>query len=127
MEVANNYIQEHMDHVQGLKSYMIDKLKSSIPGVEFNGDAEGESLYTVLNVRFPKTENASMLLFSMDLHGVAASGGSACTSGSNQGSHVLRGINVDMNRPSLRFSFSRMNSKDCVNYAVEKLELLFKN
>ena len=127
MEVAHNDIQAHMDHVKGLKSYMIDKLKSSIPGDEFNGDAEGESLYTVLNVSFPKTDNASMLLFSLDLHGVAASGGSACTSGSNQGSHVLRGISADMNRPSLRFSFSRMNSKDCVNYAVEKLELLFKN
>lgn len=127
MAVANHDIKEHMDYVQGLKSYMIERLKETIPGVEFNGDAEGNSLYTVLNVRFPKTDNASMLLFSLDLHGVAASGGSACTSGSNQGSHVLRGINCDMDRPSLRFSFSRMNSKDCVDFAIEKLGLLFKN
>lgn len=127
MEVANHDIQGHMDHVLGLKSYMIQRLKETIPGVEFNGDAEGRSLYTVLNVRFPKTDNASMLLFSLDLHGVAASGGSACTSGSNQGSHVLKGIKCDMNRPSLRFSFSRMNSKECVDFAIDKLNLLFNN
>jgi cysteine desulfurase len=80
----------------------------------------------VLNVLFPKTDNAEMLLFNLDIAGISASGGSACTSGSNQGSHVLRGIKVDQERPSIRFSFSKYNTKEEVDYTVEKLANLFK-
>lgn len=125
MEIANEDIQSHIDHVQGVKTYMIEKLKENIHGVSFNGDAEGKSLYTVLNVQFPKTENASMLLFNLDLHGIAASGGSACTSGSNEGSHVLRGIGTDLNKPSMRFSFSRFTTKEEIDFAIEKLKIVF--
>lgn len=125
MEKAHEDIQGHIDHVQGVKTYMIEKLKENLPGVRFNGDAEGKSLYTVLNVQFPKTENASMLLFNLDLHGIAASGGSACTSGSNEGSHVLRGIGCDLNRPSMRFSFSRYTTKEEIDFTIEKLKIVF--
>jgi cysteine desulfurase len=75
---------------------------------------------------FPKTDNAEMLLFNLDIAGISASGGSACTSGSNQGSHVLRGIKVDQERPSIRFSFSKYNTKEEVDYTVDKLAALFK-
>lgn len=125
MEIAYRDIEEHHKHVQGLKTYMIEQLRESIPGIAFNGDCENACLYTVLNVRFPKTENAEMLLMNLDIAGIAASGGSACTSGSDAGSHVLRGINSDMQCPSVRFSFSKYNTKEELDYCVEKLKELF--
>jgi cysteine desulfurase len=126
LEIAYEHMDEHHQHIQGVKDYFITKLKETIPGVTFNGSSGGESLYTVLNVLFPKTENAEMLLFNLDIAGISASGGSACTSGSNQGSHVLRGIKVDQERPSIRFSFSKYNNKEEVDYTIDKLAALFK-
>ena len=124
-EIAHRDMEPHHNHIQSLKFYMIELLEKSISGIDFNGDAKGSSLYTVLNVQFPKTENAEMMLFNLDIAGIAASGGSACTSGSNQGSHVLREIGSDMNRPSIRFSFSKYNTKEEIDYCVSKLKELF--
>lgn len=126
LEIAYADMEAHHSHIQGIKDYFIQKLKENIPGVTFNGTSNGESLYTVLNVLFPKTENAEMLLFNLDIAGISASGGSACTSGSNQGSHVLRGIKVDQEKPSIRFSFSKYNTIEEVDYTIEKLCTLFK-
>lgn len=126
LELAYGQMEEHHAHIQGIKDYFIARLKESIPGVGFNGSSAGDSLYTVLNVLFPKSENAEMLLFNLDIAGISASGGSACTSGSNQGSHVLRGIKSDMERPSVRFSFSKYNTKEEVDYTIEKLATLLK-
>lgn len=126
LEIAYNEMEEHQAHIQGIKDYFIARLKETIPGVAFNGNSGEESLYTVLNVLFPKSENAEMLLFNLDIAGISASGGSACTSGSNQGSHVLRGIKSDMERPSVRFSFSKYNTKEEVDYTIEKLTALLK-
>lgn len=126
LEIAYAHMEEHQSHIQGVKDYFIAKLKETIPGVSFNGNSSGKSLYTVLNALFPKTENAEMLLFNLDIAGISASGGSACTSGSNQGSHVLRGIKSDQERPSIRFSFSKYNTKEEVDYVIEKLATLFK-
>lgn len=125
MEVAYRDLEAHQKHIQQLKNYMIEQLEKNIPGVEFNGDAKGSSLYTVLNVQLPPTENAEMLLFNLDIKGIAASGGSACTSGSNAGSHVLKNIGSDMNRPSIRFSFSKYNTKEEIDYCVEKLKEMY--
>ncbi|MCK6641548.1 MAG: cysteine desulfurase [Bacteroidia bacterium] len=125
MEIAYNDLKKHQDYIQGLKSYMIQKLKANLPGVSFNGDAEGDSLYTVLNVCLPETDNAEMLVFNLDINGIAASAGSACSSGSNVGSHVLRAIGTDMSRPSVRFSFSKYNTKEEIDYAVAKLKEMF--
>ena len=105
MDVAYRDLDEHRNHIEGLKSYMITELQNAILGVEFNG-LSGEidqSLYTVLNVLFPPTDIGEMLLYNLDIMGIACSGGSACSSGSNVGSHVLRGIGANMMRPSLRF------------------------
>lgn len=126
LEIATSEMNEHQEHIRGLKNYMKEALQDCIPGVEFNGETGENSLYTVLNVRFPHTENAEMLLFNLDIAGVAASGGSACSSGSNQGSHVLRGIGIDMTRPSVRFSFSKYNTKQEIDFAIEKLKVFFK-
>jgi cysteine desulfurase len=125
MEIACRNMQAHHKHIQSLKTYMIAKLKETIPGVKFNGDADGNSLYTVLNVSFPPSDAAEMFLFKLDINGIAASGGSACTSGSNVGSHVLRGIGADMERPSVRFSFSKYNTKEEIDFVLEKLKMLY--
>ncbi len=125
MEIAYRDLKSHQEKIMGLKTYMIEQLEKSLPGVSFNGDAKGSSLYTVLNVCLPPTENAEMLVFNLDINGIAASAGSACSSGSNTGSHVLRAIGTDMTRPSVRFSFSKYNTKEEVDYAVAKLKELF--
>lgn len=125
LEIALRDVEQHQQYVSGLKSYMVEQLKENIPGVEFNGACLKNCLYTVLNVRFPHTENAEMLLFNLDIAGIAASGGSACSSGSDVGSHVLRGIGSDVTRPSVRFSFSKYNTKEEIDYTVAKLKELF--
>ncbi len=126
LEICMREMQEHIDYVQGIKTYMIEKLEANIPDVQFNGDAKGKSLYTVLNVSFPPTSKAEMLLFSLDIAGVAASGGSACSSGTEIGSHVLRGINANPDRPSVRFSFSKFTTKAEIDYAVAQLMKIYE-
>lgn len=126
MEIANAEIEEHYTHVQGLKTYMINQLRATISDVRFNGDAEGNSLYTVLNVCFPDSAISEMLLFNLDIMGISASGGSACSSGSNKGSHVLAELMRDSKRPSIRFSFSKYNSKEEIDFTISKLKSLFE-
>jgi cysteine desulfurase len=125
MEIACRDMDAHHAHVQGLKTYMINELKSMIPGMQFNGDAEGQSLYTVLNCSFPVTPIAEMLLFNLDIMGISASGGSACTSGSNVGSHVLTALGSDPERPAIRFSFSKFTSKEDIDSALKCVGKLF--
>ncbi|MFM1875492.1 MAG: hypothetical protein RL266_1229 [Bacteroidota bacterium] len=126
MEVAYRDIDEHQRHIQGLKTFMIQRLKSEIPEVHFNGDAEGSSLYTVLNVSFPDTPISEMLLFNLDIMGISASGGSACSSGSNVGSHVLAELRRDQKRPAIRFSFSKYNTREEIDHTVKQLSTLFQ-
>ena len=127
MDLAYSDLTQHQRHVQGLKDYMIEELKKYFSDVYFHGEtAKEKSLYTVLNVCFPATEKASMLLFTLDLKGVAASGGSACSSGASKGSHVLDGIQADMNRPNVRFSFSRYTTKEEIDYAIGEIVNIFE-
>jgi cysteine desulfurase len=127
IELACDEMEEHKNHVQGLKSYMIEELNKTFSDMHFHGEIDPEkSLYTVLNCCFPKSENQGLLLFSLDLKGVACSGGSACTSGANIGSHVLQGINADLNRPNARFSFSRFTTKEEIDYALEQIKSIYK-
>jgi cysteine desulfurase len=121
LEIAHRDMKAHQNHIQEVKTYMIKRLEETIPGVTFNGDYNGESLYTVLNVSFPPHEQGEMLLFTLDINGIAASGGSACSSGSNKGSHVLGALGVDPNRHNVRFSFSKYTTKEEINYTIEKL------
>lgn len=127
LELANEDIAEHQSHVQDLKTYMMTELLNLFPDVTFHGDTNpSKSLYTVLNVCLPSTSKAGMLLFTLDLKGVACSGGSACTSGANKGSHVLEGIAADMSRPNARFSFSRFTTKAEIDFALEQLALIYE-
>ena len=125
MEVAYRDMDEHQSKIQGLKNRMIKKLRETVPGVAFNGDAEGESLYTVLNVCFPSTSISEMLLFNLDIMGISASGGSACTSGSSVGSHVLAELVRDQSRPAIRFSFGKYNTEKEVDATIGCLMTLF--
>jgi cysteine desulfurase len=126
LEICFRDMAEHQRHIQGLKDHMRQQLQKLIPGIEFNGETSAEkSLYTVLNCCFPPHPDAEMILFNLDIMGIAASGGSACSSGSNQGSHVLRCLGIDMQRPSVRFSFSKYNTRDEVDFVVSKLGELF--
>ncbi|MDP9080579.1 MAG: cysteine desulfurase [Bacteroidota bacterium] len=125
LEIAYSEMEQHQQHIQGLKTYMIDQLTESIPGINFNGETDpAKSLYTVLNVQFPEMEMADMLLFNLDIAGISASGGSACSSGSDIGSHVLTAIGASSSRPSVRFSFSKYSTKDEVDYTVAKVREL---
>src|SRR5690606_23775841 len=100
------------------------QLQKHIKGVQFNGDYNGKSLYTVLNASFPKTEKSEMILFNLDMQGICVSGGSACSSGADVGSHVIRALNNDPNLVPVRFSFSRHNTKDEIDTVVRKLREL---
>ena len=123
-ELAMKCHEADSAYIGSLKKYMHDKLKENIPGVKFNGDVLGRSLYTVLSASFPKTARSEMLLFNLDINHICASGGSACTSGAEQGSHVIRTINNDPNQVTVRFSFCKHNTKEEVDAVVEKLKEL---
>jgi cysteine desulfurase len=125
LEIAYTEMEQHDKYIQGLKSYMIEQLKEKVPNVEFNGEIDPEkSLYTVLNVSFPCSDVADMLLFNLDIAGISASGGSACSSGTDIGSHVLNAIGGNSSRPNVRFSFSKYNTREEIDYAVTKLSQL---
>lgn len=128
MEIAYRDMPDHHKYIQGLKSRMIEKLRGSIPGVSFNGTSSDpeKSLYTVLNVCLPESENNDMILFNLDLKGISASGGSACSSGATKGSHVLEALHTDPKRGAVRFSFSKYNTKEEIDYTVDCLAELYK-
>ncbi len=124
-EICMRDMEKKQAHIRALKAHMIKRLKEEIPGVLFNGDSAGDSLYTVLSVSLPPTETGSMLLFNLDLEGVSASGGSACSSGSNKGSHVLGALGVDEKRSNVRFSFGKFNTLEDIDHAVEVLRQFY--
>lgn len=128
LEIAYRDMDEHRAHIQGLKDRMISKLTEQIPGVMFNGDsAHAErSLYTVLNVSLPESDENDMVLFNLDLQGISASGGSACSSGATTGSHVLGTLYPDSKRGAVRFSFSKYNTADEIDFAAGKLAEMYK-
>ena len=127
LEIAYAEMEQHQNHIQELKTYMKEKLVAEIPGISFNGETDADkSLYTVLNINLPPGDEYEMLLFNLDIEGIAASAGSACTSGTQIGSHVLEAIGANPDAGYLRFSFSRMNTEAEVDKAVDVLEKVLK-
>jgi cysteine desulfurase len=124
LELATEHFEKESNYIRGLKYYLMEQLQQKMDDVSFNGDAAGQSNFTVLNVSFPKSEKSEMLLMNLDMAGICASGGSACTSGAQQGSHVIRAFNNDPNRIPVRFSFSKFNSKEEVDVLVARLKEL---
>ena len=107
---------------------MIEQLKERIEGVRFNGDSANleRSLYTVLNVSLPPSDDSDMLLFNLDIAKISASGGSACSSGSDVGSHVLNALHVDPRRANVRFSFSKYNTEEEIDHVVSVLAGMYE-
>jgi cysteine desulfurase len=124
LEIAHNELEEDKSYVKNLKTYFINELKEISKDIQFNGLSEDleKSSYTILNVRFPVKND--MLLFSLDLAGIAVSGGSACQSGSNKGSHVLAEMLFDGedDKTSVRFSFSKFTKKEEIDFTISKLQ-----
>ena len=127
MQLAYENLDNDMIYIKKIKSYMIEKLKLYIPDVQFfsNSNDLDNSLYTVLTVSFPLTKNSEMLLFNLDIAGVSCSGGSACASGSNKGSHVLSYFDPNAKRTGIRFSFSKYNTFDDIDFTIQKLKDIF--
>lgn len=126
LELAMQRYEADSKHLQDLKLYMCRQLTEAFPGVVCNGDTNGNSLYTVLNVSFPKNEKSEMLLFNLDMAGICVSGGSACSSGASSVSHVIKALYNGQSEKMvpIRFSFSRHNTKVEVDEVVAKLKEL---
>jgi cysteine desulfurase len=118
-------LEKDKTYIQDLKNYFISKLKENFADIDFNGNIDERSLYTILNVSFPPNDKSALLLFMLDMDGICCSGGSACGSGASAGSHVVRALNKDENRVSIRFSFSKHNTRAEVDYVIEKLDKIF--
>ena len=123
LTLANDNLDSHREKVQKLKGHMISSLEKKIKGVKFNGMSADidQSLYTVLNVSIPNIDDQQMFLFNLDINNIAASGGSACSSGSDSGSHVLKEISTIDGCVNVRFSFSKYNTLEEVDYVVNKI------
>ncbi len=122
LELATANHDTDRAYIESLKQSMAEQLQQQVPGIYFNGDPFGKSLSTVLNVSFPKTEKSEMILFNLDINNICASGGSACTSGADQGSHVIRAIHNNPNQVAVRFSFSKSNTMEEIDAVVGKLK-----
>jgi len=121
LEIASNELEARSNHIRDLRDYMRTQLQTQFPDIQFNGDLDGLCLYTVLSVSFPPGPKNELLLLSLDIAGVSASGGSACSSGAEKGSHVLEAIGADPERKSIRFSFSHYNTREEVDFVVKQL------
>jgi cysteine desulfurase len=123
LEIAYRDMNDHVTYIKTLKAHMVRCLLENIPGISFNGNSADldNSLYTVLNVSLPESNENGMLLFNLDLQGISASGGSACSSGATTGSHVLNALYPNSYRGAIRFSFSKYNTVSEIDYTVGKL------
>ncbi|MCC6634151.1 MAG: cysteine desulfurase [Chitinophagaceae bacterium] len=124
LELATENYEKDSQYINSLKLFMKELLQKNIEGVSFNGDVDGKSLYTVLSVNFPKTEKSDMILFNLDINNICASGGSACSSGADAGSHVVGALHNNSHTVTVRFSFCKHNTKEEIETVVEKIKTL---
>ena len=122
LELATEHYEKDSAYINDLRKYMHDQLIAHVPGVSFNGDTFGDSLYTLLSVNFPKNEKSEMMLFNLDIHHICASGGSACSSGAQQGSHVINALQKGEDIATIRFSFSKNNTRAEIDQVIETLK-----
>ena len=133
LDISCQNMREEIEHVSDLKKYAVEKLIDNFPGTKINGENEiidfenFETFHTILNVRLPlSADKASMLLFSLDMKGIAVSRGSACQSGSTKSSHVLAEIldAEELKKPSIRISFSYQNTKEDIDKLIAALQVV---
>ena len=127
MELSYSNMEKDKIYISEIKKYMIDQLSKNIKGIKFNANCIDfeNSLFKILSVSFPKISESEMLLFNLDIHGISCSGGSACSAGNMSGSHVLDEVCKDNNRTGVRFSFSRYNTKEEIDYTIQKIKEIF--
>jgi len=122
LELACTQMENRKQHIEDIRSYFIEQLQSNFSDIRFNGDYDGRYLHKVLSVSFPPTPKTDLIVFSLDIAGVSASGGSACSSGVESGSHVLAALHPDDLTKTVRFSFSHYNTKEEIDFTIEKLK-----
>ncbi|HZF64393.1 MAG TPA: cysteine desulfurase family protein [Chitinophagaceae bacterium] len=120
LEIALRDYEKDSSYIRELKSYMIGELRKRFPQVSFNGDV-ANGLYKVLSVCFPKTERGEFLLMNLDINHICVSGGSACSSGADIGSHVIHALRKSDNYVTVRFSFSKYNTKKEIDHVIDKM------
>jgi cysteine desulfurase len=118
LEVATRDHNKDREYIKGLRNYLAQKFKAQVPGASFNGDFEN-GLYTVLSVCFPKTDRSEFLLMNLDINNICVSGGSACSSGADIGSHVMQALGKANTYDTIRFSFSKYNTKEEIDRTIE--------
>ncbi|MBK7692699.1 MAG: cysteine desulfurase [Bacteroidetes bacterium] len=123
-EYACTHMEEHRIYIQSLKTEMHKLLSEKIDGTAFHGDVSDNSLYTVLNASFPVNDKTEMLSINLDIAGICVSGGSACSSGVEGGSHVIKAVYPHESRVPIRFSFSKHNTFEEIELAVQKIATL---
>ena len=121
---ACDQMENRRQHVESLRNYCILNLKNQFSDILFNGDFDGDSLYKLLSVSFPNTPKTELLLLHLDIEGISASGGSACSSGVDAGSHVLAALDPTDLRRTIRFSFSHKNTLKEIDFLIEKLKMI---
>jgi cysteine desulfurase len=121
LEIATRDYEKDSAYIRGLRTYMITALQKAVPDVSFNGDLEN-GLYTVLSVCFPRSEKTDFLLMNLDINNICVSGGSACSSGVDIGSHVMQVLHKDDTYTTLRFSFSKYNTKEEIDKTIEVIK-----
>ncbi len=121
LELAYNNLEERRLHIQSVRYYLKDQLETHFEDLQFNGDVENGH-YKLLSVSFPPSPKNEMLLFNLDIAGISVSGGSACSSGADQGSHVIAALHKDSDRTTIRFSLSHLNTKEEVDVVIEKMK-----
>ncbi len=129
LELAYDEREQTIEHLLGLKKYAIELLKSEIENVVFNGMSASMdgSLPKILSIGLPGLGENEMLLFNLDINGLSVSGGSACASGSNIGSHVLDAIKVPSDMATIRISFSKFNTTDEIDFFVQNLKMIIND
>ncbi|MEN0046448.1 MAG: cysteine desulfurase family protein [Bacteroidota bacterium] len=124
LEMATEEMEERVAHITEIRNYLAEQLKANFEDLHFNTDLTKPTLYTVLSVAFPPSPKSDLLLLSLDIAGISASGGSACSSGAEKGSHVISAISGDAARKTIRFSFSHYNTKEEIDFVIEKLKTM---
>lgn len=126
LEIAYADLEQNQQKLNELKAYFMRNMQQLFPDMLYNGHPTYDSSPKIVNVCLPFSSKAEMMLFNIDIAGIAVSAGSACTSGINVGSHVLKAIGSDMNRPSFRFSFSKYNTMKEIDYVIDTLKKIYE-
>jgi len=124
LEIAVTEMESWKAHIEKIRSYLKTQLQTHFEDIQFNGDHDGQYLYTVLSVSFPPSPKSDLMMMNLDISGISASGGSACSSGAETGSHVLDAIGASVDRKTVRFSFSHYNTEAEIDFLIEQLKTM---